>query len=278
MRASIYYYLSLILMLAACAPEPPNAAGTSPEQSPAQEKQVAAKAKNDSAMDVDTDANKVGDIDKDASTDAITKSEPVTESTSPKATTPTNANQPLESVELAILSQKVALKVPQNWLVENQLLKVAFEIHDDNQYMVQFLPPNQSMENWYDIISIRAFENTASEDGSYPKRVIAGISNMLARDCDTNDYIGIEFSPISNNSMPNAAAMIGCNELQNDVATGILNKGDGEFSYYYAIQGKNDLYVIQRSWHKTKAQTEWDVLNPEVEEWRTIINQTQIID
>ena len=151
---------------------------------------------------------------------------------------PSNSSDNIESIKaiIPIYSQRIAFNLPTDW-------KVAFQDQNEQMFMIEFIPKNENIENWTNMVSVQGFKNFASQVSS--KQFLDHLAAKFESTCtDALVYKNID-SPLID-GYQSSTAILGCADLPSAHHTG-LKAGQSEIGYYYSIQGKKDIYLIHKS-------------------------------
>jgi len=149
--------------------------------------------------------------------------------------------QTKKSVSIPIFTQIIVLTLPPDWSI-----KPVHENVTQQHYIVEYLPKGQTLTNWHEMITLQGFKNLASAPQMSPKVLLSMLGNQIRKVC--SDSFVVKYISSKNVDSYNAmSAVIGCGEVPNNHPSGI-KKGQGEFGYYVAIKGNNEMYLVNRSW------------------------------
>ncbi|GJM05225.1 MAG: hypothetical protein DHS20C09_12160 [marine bacterium B5-7] len=143
--------------------------------------------------------------------------------------------KPIASV-IPVFSQKVSFNLPGDW-------KAAFQDQRSGAFLIEFIPQDETIENWENLFSIQGFEKLA--DKTKPIDFLDGLTLRLKESCgEYSVYEQLGHFTVSNHKA--FAAIMGCS---NSVATknSPAKKGKSELGYYIAIQGLHDYYLLHKS-------------------------------
>lgn len=137
---------------------------------------------------------------------------------------------------IPIFSQKVSFELPIGW-------KPAFQDHKSDFYMIEFIPKNESIENWSNLILVQGIKNLS--DKITPEKYLDNLSIRFKSICGDR-MIYNKIGNLSIDGYHAFSAILGCSEMPMSNETGI-NQGQSEIGYYISIQGKKDIYLIHKS-------------------------------
>ncbi|HIJ78689.1 MAG: hypothetical protein OEY01_06135 [Desulfobulbaceae bacterium] len=154
---------------------------------------------------------------------------------------------------IPIFSQKIKFKIPRDWESANEKTLAT-------SYINEFLPKGQTLTSNSEMISISAYRSMS--ELYKPFFLINQYKNNIVKVCKDNilfNYLGE--TEIDGHQA--AHAIIGCTSLPVDVPSVGLKKGQGEISYYLAIDGENDIYVFNKSIRTDSSQNSISLVTPE---------------
>jgi hypothetical protein len=157
------------------------------------------------------------------STTELRRSEapPPTQSTPPD-TDPATISTP-------IFSQIVLFQLPAGWK----------PVHRDataTQYVMEFLPKEQTLQAWREMISVQGFRDLAKNPNATPTNVLARVSSSMEQACGAHTVVQ-SLGVTKIDSFDAHTAIMGCANLGRD----------SEIGAYVAIRGSSDVYVIQHA-------------------------------
>jgi hypothetical protein len=114
--------------------------------------------------------------------------------------------------------------------------KPAHENSTPASYMMEFIPQDQTLASWRDMITVQGFRGLARSDKGSPKNLLTTVSSHMEKACGSQAlFYSLGDSKVD--SFDAYAAIMGCAKI-----------GDrSEIAYYLAIKGREDLYLIQRA-------------------------------
>lgn len=142
-------------------------------------------------------------------------------------------------VSTPIFSQIVVFRIPMGW-------KPAYEKASATTYIMEFIPNDQKLDDWKEMISIQGFKNFAKVPNSSPQMAIALLATGIKKSCGDN-FVGQFFGDAKIDSFNASIAFIGCANMSQDYPSGIIGKGKSDVGYYIVIKGDNEIYMIHRS-------------------------------
>jgi hypothetical protein len=144
---------------------------------------------------------------------------------------------PPVTLALPVFSQVVVLKLPENW-------QPGREDKQPRSYVAEFIPLDQTLGAWRDMIVVQGFRDLARIPAATPKAFLAKAMEQMQQDCG-GDAITQSLGDTRVDSHEAHAAIFGCARAPRDMPHG-LKRGKSEIGYHYAIRGDNEIYLIYR--------------------------------
>lgn len=138
-----------------------------------------------------------------------------------------------------IFSQIVVFNVPKGW-------KPAHEQASDRSYIMEFIPGDQKLGDWKEMITVQGFKDLAKNPNATPKGLIGMLATNIKKACGENT-VGQLLGDKKIDSFEASYAFIGCANMSSVDIKGISNKGKSDIALYIAIKGTKDMYMIHRS-------------------------------
>jgi hypothetical protein len=127
--------------------------------------------------------------------------------------------------------------------------QLAHEYKADNHYILEFVPKEQRIDAWSEMITVQAFFGL-SLDRITPKAFLSGLRAKMEQRCPAT-FVYEDSGPLRPESTAAHSAIIGCGSAPRDESFGI-RKGQGEVALFVAFSGKKDLFLVQRA-HRGEA-------------------------
>lgn len=141
---------------------------------------------------------------------------------------------------IPIFSQIVVFQHPKNW-------KLAHRDESATTFMMEFIPNDQEIGNWSEMITVQGFKNLAKAPNASPDRFLEMLAAGMKKSCGDN-FVGKSlFTQLKIDSFDSSGAALGCANLTSDLPSGMQMKGKGELGMYIAIKGSNDFYLVHRA-------------------------------
>jgi len=144
----------------------------------------------------------------------------------------------IQPISVPIFSQVVVFSVPQGW-------KPAHESKGAGHYLLEHIPPDQTVQNWRDMITVQGFQGLANRPNANPRGLLNLLASHIKSKC-ADHFIGRSVSDGKLDGADVSIALIGCGKLQQDQPGG-LKAGESEVALYVALKGSKDMYVIHKS-------------------------------
>ncbi len=130
---------------------------------------------------------------------------------------------------IPIYSQKLAFKLPTTW-------KVGFQDQKPNMFMMEFIPKNEDINAWQNLLTIQGFQNLSNRVTA--ERYLTDMGNRFKSMCG-NDFIFENLGTSKVDGFDAHRGILGCSKVP--------NQDFSEVAYWLVIQGKNDIYVVQKA-------------------------------
>jgi hypothetical protein len=150
-------------------------------------------------------------------------------------TIPTNVKSVTTSTP--IFSQVVVFGLPSGW-------KPAHENATETNYIMEFIPKDQTLQVWSDMITVQGFRNLAQNPKATPVAFLSVLAGRVKQTCG-EQFVVHSLGDRKIDSFDAHAAIMGCASMQAP-AFG-AKAGQGEIAFYIAIKGTNDLYLVHRA-------------------------------
>jgi len=128
-----------------------------------------------------------------------------------------------------IFGQAVAFTLPAGW-------QAAFRNSTPGTYMMEFVPQDQTVQTWREMITLQGFRGVAQNPQLTPRAFLASLAARIEKACGAT-FVAQSLGDTKVDSFDAHTAIIGCGNL----------KGQGEIAYMVAIKGTQDVYLIQRA-------------------------------
>jgi len=141
------------------------------------------------------------------------------------------------NVVTTIFDQIVMFSVPNGW-------KPAQQSANQAQYIIEFIPQDQTRQTWSEMITMQAFRGLAQNPRVTPRALLSVLADGIQKACG-DQFLAQFLGDRKVDSFEAHAAVIGCGRLPSAVAG--AKAGQSEIGLYVAIRGNNDAYVFQRA-------------------------------
>jgi hypothetical protein len=142
------------------------------------------------------------------------------------------------TMSIPIFSQVLVLTLPKGW-------KPGFQDVKRMSYLAEFIPAEQTVQAWKEMITVQGARGQANNPAAAPKAYLDGISLRMRKFCGP-DAVTQDLGATRVDAYQAHAAIMGCARAPEAQRSG-LAKGEGEVAYFVAIKGENELYIIQRA-------------------------------
>jgi hypothetical protein len=134
-----------------------------------------------------------------------------------------------ETISTPIFSQVVLFQLPAGW-------KPVHKDATQTSYIMEFLPKEQTLQAWREMITVLGFRDLAKNANATPKNFLAGLSSGMEKVCGTHTVVQL-LGDTKIDSFDAHTAIMGCANLGRQ----------SEIAYYVAIRGSSDMYLIQHA-------------------------------
>ncbi|MBM7072738.1 hypothetical protein JQC92_11960 [Shewanella sp. 202IG2-18] len=154
-----------------------------------------------------------------------------------------NFNPVEDRVTLNIFSLPLEVNVPSNWkqIRQDQL---------SNMYSAEFLPENETMNQWTQLICVQGFNNVS--DSMSPETFLESFSLTYNEHCQ-GDIIFEPLGDIEVKGYKGTHGLLGCTKMPNTHTIQIgerhsfVTKPQGEMGYYTVLMADNKLILFHKS-------------------------------
>jgi len=147
------------------------------------------------------------------------------------------ANVKSVTTSTPIFSQVVVFGLPNGW-------KPAHENATQTSYIMEFVPKDQTVQAWGDMITVQGFRNLAQNPKATPVGFLSVLAGRMKQTCG-EQFVFQSLGDRKVDSFDAHAAILGCASMPTP-AFG-AKAGQGEIGLYIAIKGTNDLYLVHRA-------------------------------
>lgn len=135
-----------------------------------------------------------------------------------------------------VFSQALRYGVPAGWTP-------AFRQARGNLYVLEYIPNGEAIESWSQMLTIQGLK--MGSWSATPASILNTMRDALQRICPKT-YIHERLGARDIQGFEAVEALHGCGKFTDDHPSG-AKSGQGEVAYVLAIQGRNDIYVIQKA-------------------------------
>ena len=134
---------------------------------------------------------------------------------------------------IPLFSQKLGINVPSNW-------KIASQQKSSNIFLLEFIPPQEELANWTEMLTVEAFKGMASQQSVQSAYQMEANSVVSSCPKESINYV-VENS--NTQGYDSISAIVGCSKHP-------FIKGRNEVAFYTFIKGKADIYMIKKSFRE----------------------------
>lgn len=136
---------------------------------------------------------------------------------------------------IPMFAQQIVLQQPAGW-------EVAYLYEDHSTSLAKFVPTEQTLFDWREMLSVEAYKEIATLSAQGPETMLRVIQNEYAGHCAA-DLSAQALDPLFINGYPNATMLLSCIKLADDFDGGTANEGIQ--ALVVAIRGREDFYVVR---------------------------------
>lgn len=184
------------------------------------------------------------------------------------------ANVPGDSINsvMLVFNQTINFPYPKEWgfnpVHKNQ---------KDNHFIAEFIPKEQTLNDWKDMFTIQGFKHLANRKDLTPEKMLLTLRQQFNSIAPSMSYYK-EIYKGDVNGYSGAIVLMGIKEIPKNVNP-TLPKGTGEIGLYLALKGKSDMYIIHRSWKSSLPYTDekLPMSKSELSRWTNLLKQIKLI-
>jgi hypothetical protein len=135
-----------------------------------------------------------------------------------------------------VFSQSLRYGVPEGWVS-------AFRQVRGNLYVLEYIPEGEAIESWSQMLTLQGVKMASWS--ATPDTILDSMRETLQRICPKT-VIHERLGTIDIQGFEAIEALHGCGKFTDDQPSG-ARRGQGEVAYVLAIQGRNDIYLIQKA-------------------------------
>ncbi|MCL1079231.1 hypothetical protein D5R81_15020 [Parashewanella spongiae] len=146
-------------------------------------------------------------------------------------------------ITLDIFSQPVSFNIPQNW-------KQTREDQLADMYSAEFIPNNEKMSQWSELICIQGFKNISDDLTS--ETFLESLASTYKEHCN-GEVVFESLGDIKVNNYSGSHGLIGCTRMPNIHTISIgrpqqfVSKPQGEMGYYTALTRDSQVILLHKS-------------------------------
>jgi hypothetical protein len=173
---------------------------------------------------------------------------------------------------IRVFTQTIKFPYPKEW----GLNPPVFKNEKDNHFIIEFIPKEQKLNNWKDMLTIQGFKHLANNN-VLPEKMLRTLMQQFNTIAPTMTY-SKEIYQGKVNGYSGIIMLMGIKELPKSVNS-TLPKGVGEIGLYLALKGKNDMYIVHRSWKSDSPYSEDNLpmSQNDLNRWIDILKRIKLI-
>lgn len=170
-----------------------------------------------------------------------------------------------------IFHQDIVFRYPKEWGVNP-----VYRDQKGHHFISEFIPKEQTLSHWKDMLTIQGFNGLSKNKDASPERMSLMLSQSFnAISSDKSYYKEIYKGDV--NGYPGIIVLMGIKEMPKSINP-TLSKGDGEIGLYLFLKGKDDMYIIHRSWKSLPYTDEkLPMSKGELDRWINLLKQVKLI-
>jgi len=168
------------------------------------------------------------------------------------ATPGVQAGEPRMAV-IPMFAQQIVLRQPPDW-------EVAYLYEDSTTSLAKFVPGNQSLFDWQELLSVEAYKGIATHSTYGPDTMLKAIQGEYASHC-ASPLMAVQLGAEHINGYDSDTMLLGCPALAEDFDGGVAD--EGTTGLYIAIRGRQDFYVIHYSTRSSHSNPEQGPITPQ---------------
>lgn len=169
---------------------------------------------------------------------------------------------------MKVYSQTLSWKHPNKW-------KGAYRNESKNAFIMEFIPKEQELETWSDMLTIQSFKNLAQREDLTANHIKLSLVNNM-KNISSSQLVFKELSDVEIYEYTGVMFLLGLKKIPNNITVG-LPKGVSELGLYIVIKGKEDFYIIHRSWKRdAMIDDELPFSKKELKEWINIFKEIEL--
>ncbi len=171
-----------------------------------------------------------------------------------------------------VFNQIINYPYPKSWP-----LNPVYRNETKTHFISERIPQGQTLEHWKDMFTIQGFKNYAKVPGMTVEKFL----NLLKKQFHSIAPDQLYYKKIFQgdiNGTPGIIALAGIKKLPKNITYG-LPEGVGEIGLYLVLKGKQDLYMIHRSWKSTPyTNDKLPMSSDELNKWTNLLKQVTLIN
>ena len=167
---------------------------------------------------------------------------------------------------MPIFHQVLQFPFPLDWPLEPLHREL-----EGGRFVLEFSGAGQSREEWKEKLVIQSFNN-ANDDVDMNARMLLKMMKEEMRSLNEESFHYEELYSDTVVTRQKVAVLMGLKALPD-------NKSQGQFGLYMVLEGKHDIYIVQRSWKGRADEKEGFVMaRDELEAWLEDFKKIELLD
>lgn len=138
-------------------------------------------------------------------------------------------------IAIPVYGSILQMGLPEGW-------KLAHEQATPAQYLAEFTPAGQGVDNWQEMVTVQGFRGLADKAGMTPKIFLRRIAEGLNQTCP-RQVLGYSLGERTIDGRPATLALLGCASLPAKPG----QPARSEFALYVAMTSGADLVLLQKA-------------------------------
>ena len=161
------------------------------------------------------------------------------------------ADTPGDAVDsvMRVFHQTISFRYPKEWGFHP-----VYRNQKDFHFIVEFIPKEQTLSSWKDMLTIQGFRDFSKRKDISPEKMVLALRSQFISIAPTMSYFkDVYIGDV--NGYSGIIVLMGIKKLPKSVNP-TFPKGAGEIGLYLVLKGKNDIYLIHRSWKSDAPYTD----------------------
>jgi hypothetical protein len=184
------------------------------------------------------------------------------------------ASVPGDAVDsgMHIFHQDIMFRYPKEWG-----FNPVYRNQKGNRFITEFIPKEQTLNSWKDMLTIQGFNDLSKDKDISPESMSLMLRQKFNSISPTMSYYK-EIYKGDVNGYSGIIVLMGIKEMPKNI-NATLPKRNGEIGLYLFLKGKDDMYIIHRSWKSDFPYTDEKLPMSETElnRWINLLKQIKLI-